>query len=266
MTSRIDAIASQIRACASGITDDDDAHDAAKAAAKAAGEVKMNTRETLMSQLCALSRDDKWTPGEIDGAAKLAVAKGNQTSKSMATFVSELKRVVKPGIRDDFDRLIEVRNAAMEAEREGDDKPCKAAWSRGYHVLLTGLVKPLEDGFVIFTVEGLQEHARACDPARDPDKVFKKLEGIREQLEAIYAVFQVDDIGAALDDLRYVKDSGAFRALAAPKPATTVMKPAPVAPVLSTAVENTVDDSAGAPLAGVCDWDAELESAMGLAA
>jgi hypothetical protein len=210
MQDRTSSIAAQIRYALDDLTKTMDAKTKVQADAKEAVDgvkgTEVNQREITLGELSVLSYDNDWTMQEIKIAAPL-VTKGNVSlHKSMATFLGEAKAAMHPDVREVFSTIVQVRDAAWQAEVEtlatnaASPAPIKKAFSRKYHFLLS-LLRQAADGVIYETVEECVSYAQSRDPDYDPERIAKRLTKIREDLETFYADFPVEGIQACVSRL-----------------------------------------------------------------
>jgi hypothetical protein len=264
--SRVSDIARAIhQTCTPILSADSDRRDAKDALANAT-DGATSVRESILGQIASMAHADNWTETEIKAATKLACAGINdQSEKTLATFISETRRVAHPLVRAHFGALVDLRNAAWDAEEnradKSEDAPIKRAFKRKYHFLLSGLCGAAQAGKVLETIEDAQEYARANDPDHDASKVLKRVQAMREELTDIMSSFPVEDLQAALDSLLGVSKEALEVARrehlrahgAAPQPSTapviqpvtTVVKPNKPAPKATPATQE-VEPAQGA--------------------
>lgn len=169
---------------------------------------EMGIREGIMAQVAQLSIQGNWTKAELKAATKAAIGQINdKDNKTLATFISEVRRAGLPGAREHFAALLDLRDKAWDAETEQKNldntapTPIRKAWARKYHFLLTGLLGAAEDGLILTTVDECVAYARDNDPAHNLDKIFAKIEAARKALADIYVDFPADDLGHVVDTL-----------------------------------------------------------------
>jgi hypothetical protein len=211
---RVSDIAAKIRGACIGIRQPDLERDEAQEALDEAREGTRSVREQIMVTVAALSAADQWTRGEITLACKSAVAMSNSAGdKALATFVSEIKSVANPKVRDQFPALLDLRDRAWNDERDAAkmadkknpvDEPCKKLWSRAYH-MLTAMARAAEDDVKFVTVDDVVAYAVANDPGLDAKKVANRLKAVVNTLQGIFVDFPHDDIKSCVEYLELVK-------------------------------------------------------------
>ena len=218
-TNRTRDIAQDILNNLKGIQGVDENYDIAKDAKDKADTAAKSQRESIMSTMARLSREQAWTAPEIKAACKLVEGGGEAAgsnapaievaNKAMRTFLSDVKRAISPLVRDSFETILAARNAAWDAEEaavaaakqiEGSGKPatpCKKLWGRRYHAL-NNMTKITEERVYTFaTADDVVRWAVDNDPDLDADKVEARLKKIIAQLEDLAVRFPVDELTEA---------------------------------------------------------------------
>lgn len=240
---QISDIARQIRGAVLPILAADADTKEAKDAAQNASQAGVSLRESIMVSLAALSQKGQWSEREVSTAAAKAAAGQNDkaTAQTITTFVGECKRAMKPMVRAHVPMLIDLRDAAWDAETEAWnlDKtnaptPLRKAFKRKYHMLIQ-LFDQAEQGNVFEDTASVIAFAETRDPALDYKAVKKRLDTIRKTLAQFYHDFPVDDIQLCVDTLNEVTD----KALKASRDEGTVpVKATPVVtPPITTRAE-----------------------------
>lgn len=263
---RISDIAAKIRGACLGINEPDEAKKALQDQLNEAASESRNARERIMLTVAQMSHDDRWTAGEITAACKHAVETGNkmQSDKALATFISEVKNVAHPDVREVFPDLVDLRDAAWNAETQelamadtGDKPPAplRKAFSRAYH-MLGAMVRAVKEGEAAFdTTEAVVAFAEARNPDHDPDRVAKRIEGIVKTLNAMFADFPHDDLKSCSEYLTLLKPEDLIAARktlmvttsqAGVLVSSTPVVTAPSTTVVATPSHNSVDPAAGA--------------------
>ena len=239
---RITEIANQLKSICAGANMDMSDHVDAKDAATVAGEKSNTTREGLMANVADLASAGKWTPKEVDLAAKQANEghANTKTKKAMETFVGELKSAAHPDVRDHFKALVSIRDEAWKAETEQLDMdpkafaPLRKAFKRNYHALIRAM-SAAKDGTLFMTKQDMVDYAIAHNPDHDAQAVFKRIAALQAQLAAFYVDYPADDLGAAADtlgkltynDLKLAQDARLEDTNPAPVVAPTVVPATP---------------------------------------
>jgi hypothetical protein len=178
--------------------------------------------------------------------------------KTLQTFSGEAKRAMHPAVRDDFADILAVRDEAWQAEVDAlaIDKaapcPIKKWAKRRYHALVY-LLREAADGNWLTTTDEVVAYATANDPDLNAEKMFAKVESLREQLQELYATFPVDDFGVAIDALNEVTKAhmevARNQKLGVPEPAKKApvqrRQPAPAKTAPTVVAESTNEDVSG---------------------
>lgn len=261
-TKRLSDIARAMHAALAPMLSADLARDAANEDLTAAKGEAVNAREGIMGVLAGAAAAGAWSAKEIEAAAKMAGQLGTnaETPKAVATFLGEAKRAMHPDVREEFADIVAVRNEAWDGEQGAKalDKdtatPIKKAFQRKYHLLVT-LLGEAGEGRFYTTADEVRAFAVSRDPDHDPEKVARRLEKIREQLEAFVVDFPVQDITDCVEFLRAIGEEELVAArhaklgsTPAPKPEkpTRPAKPAPVKPVATVVAAAEVEPAQGA--------------------
>ena len=251
---QINDIARQIRGAVLPILQADSDTKDAKEAAQNASQQGVSVREDIMLALAALSQKGQWSEREVSAAAARAASMSNsKDDKSLATFIGETKRAMHPLVRSHVPSLIDLRDAAWDAETEAwnlDKKntptPLRKAFVRKYHMLITMFGEAAE-GNVFEDTASVIAFAEAHDPSLDYKKVHKRLAKIKSDLAAFFHDFPVDDIQLCVDTLNEVTEKALKQSRegmvseAAPKATTVVAMPSP-APVEEHVEDEEVEE------------------------
>lgn len=232
---------------------------AAKDGVTTAQEGEGSQRESILCEVAALSSAGSWSVEEVQAATPIAVKKINnddRSAKTLATFISETRRVAHPMVRDIMPMLVSIRDAAWDKETEqkglnpDSPTPIRKAFKRRYHFLLTGLCGATAAGVSITTVEDAVAYARAKDPDHDAAAVLKRLTKLKEDLLSFYSDFPVDDIKAAADTLDDVAEEHLTAARMRRLADAAAMLPDPAtAPIPSAALKPLVGQPVTQPAA-----------------
>jgi SepF-like predicted cell division protein (DUF552 family) len=287
MTDREKDIARDIRGVCSSICPDldlvNDHKDAVDAIQGEKGSL-VTSKLQIMAQIAEMSSVGKWLPGEIKNAVAYAATTmsnaepGDRTAKSLATFLSEMKSVADPKVRDRFPTLLSCVETAWEAE-EADKKaelatPIRKWSSRKYHAVVN-VLRAVKDGKVTITQPSdVVAYAEENDPDHNAERVAKRLEALAKTLHGIFVDFGNEDIYRAqqyvasitVEDLltsRKVKLAEKAKAEREHKLANTpVPKPAPAPKSAPTPTPATTTAQTVEPAEGAFDLAAELDNVM----
>jgi hypothetical protein len=158
----------------------------------------------IMGQVAEMSSVDKWLPGEIKNAVAYAsttlsnAQPNDRAAKSLATFLSEMRQVADPKVRDRFPTILAAVETAWDAE--ANDKaaelptPIRKWQSRKYHALVS-VLRAVKDGKAnIVQPSDVVAYAEANDPDHNAERVAKRLEALANTLHGIFVDFGNEDI------------------------------------------------------------------------
>lgn len=219
---RISTIAHDIWRVCDGLSKDLNAIDVAKTNLDDSRDKGISKREEIMGAIAKLSHADSWTLPEIDAAAasasrmhvenitKIAKASGSNvtpSTKTMETFIGEIKHAAHPLVREHFDALVSIRDRAWNQETEqlqlnpAYPKPMRVAYLRKYHALTLGCFAAAEKGILFKTEDELVAHAVIHNPEHDAAKVHKKIMAMKATLEGYKMEFPCPDLNYVCDTL-----------------------------------------------------------------
>jgi hypothetical protein len=246
---RIKIVADQIRAVCEPIAATVLAENDAKKSVKRTSKEGITTRETIMAKLAKLSVEEQWTDDEIDGAATYIKSNADQTEKTVAVLVSQIKVAAKPLVRENFGSIITVINDAwaeeQDAKEAGLETPLRKLKARRYALVCHILVQIAEKKLApTFDADDLLAYAesKAEEKKIDAEKARKKIEAIVKQIDELHSVFPYEDLRAASANLRNIDVYDLEESRLKPKTLTARMEEAVSAPqFLQTAKQQQAD-------------------------
>lgn len=189
----------------------------AKIAHENAKDASGNAREKFLIEISEAADAGKWEGEYIDVALEKAKARRNdQKGSSIATFATDLRNAMRPGVRGNVRQMFatasEIWNAEAKA-KPGDKKPLRSAFQRRYHMVVGPMFEAAKGG-VILTGADMIERAEAKIRERELDhtKAWKALKAMHEQLVKFNTDFPgIDGIDMAKDflgELLYTEKDG----------------------------------------------------------
>jgi hypothetical protein len=209
---RVSNIAGQIRAAVSPVSISGQDNDEAKDAAKEASEENGRTREATFIALADLAHTGQWTNDEIEAAAAAAVAQSKvQGHKALATYIGEAKVAMRPGVRSQVSRLLDLRNTVWQEEEDlkaADPQAgtlFKDAFKRKQH-MLNAMMNETNAGRALVTASDVVAFAknRLEEQRLDTDKILKKINKLSSELTEVYRDYQHEDLAAAIGSLSQI--------------------------------------------------------------
>lgn len=263
---RQDEITHAIRRELNSVVDATDDESLAKEGLDAARKTTGSARETVMGTLAGVASANQWTANEIDaaGAFGLVEAAGNRKlPRSVATYLSELKRAMHPNVAPFFPAFVTLRDevwaaevAALKIDKDAP-APLKAAFGRSYHALnaILSVAKDAEYCEDAADVVALA-HARTAAQNADVERATGKLAAALALLAEVQAHHKSGELAAGIDMVAKAMEK--LAPTVAAKAVAPVVKPAPVvklAPVIAV----TADDEI---YSGVVDVHAAMDAIM----
>lgn len=203
-TSRIEAIAAQIKAACSPVLGVDRARLDAKEALNDAGDKATGTREAIMVALAHMSHAGGWTENETRAAAaKAASLSSNEKTSAIGTFIGETLRAMHPLSREHVPAIVALRDTLWADEAAGYalDKsaptPLRKAFVRQYHMMTT-MFKEATAGNLMLRPDQIIAYAEAHDPDMDPAKVLKAIKSLSEKVRGHYINFPLAELQEAI--------------------------------------------------------------------
>lgn len=231
----------------------------------AASNATNSLREKLLRDAAAISFASAWLDNDaiaagVDQAVtERNAADGNdKTPATIKTFSSQLKLAMDTRVRAVVPHIFDIGTQAWDAEGEmltADSdaaQPLRVAFKRRTHMLVTLLRQVREHGATFADADAIVAYGIACDPAKDDEKIAKKLAALRKTFDGFYSEFPlasfkaIDGFLATIKakDLREARD----KANAEPQPASNLRKPepAPQPQPASDAPTDIIADAIGA--------------------
>ena len=180
-----------------------------------------SARETFLIDLAGMAARNKWSEYAINSGIEKALEQRNDKDTSIRTFASEIKRACHPQARAHVQTFAKLASEVWDRETAQDKKlprPCRAAFARKYHMLQRMIGEAVDSGRVINTSHDCVQWALSLDPKRNPERMFKRLKALRDELHAIADEFPLDAIVESAEGLREVTLSDFKAALGAPRP------------------------------------------------
>jgi hypothetical protein len=266
ITDRIASIAAQIRgACVVIAPDVDMANEHRDEANRIAADLQVS-RIDIMSQVAGMSSAGSWTSGEVEKACQHAAKMSNaapedRSAKTVATFISEMRNVASPKVRDKFADILRVCNDVWQAEQddydnaEKEDKknvpmPVRKWRTRKYHLISQIARDVRADKFTDISPSGLIAYAIANDPDHDAERIERRLKAMRDQLQAMYDDFAYDDFKTMVD---FIADATAEVLKASRNEMLARSEPAQ-APIPVTVTATHITPVVSEPAEGACDF------------
>jgi len=249
ITPRISEIAAKIRGACLAIVEPHGQMVEHQDAVKELSGTLQATRLSVALEIAEMSSVDKWLPGEIEVAVKHAAKSSNdpdnedRSAKTLATFMSEMRVVASPKVRDLFPCILQSVEDAWDEETTllemADSKekasvptPVRKYASRKYHCVLQ-VTRAVKDGEASITsAQDVIDYCKANDPDHDEEKVEKRLKRIVEQLQQVYHDFGNDEIKTCVEYLETIsaKELLDSRRALHGEPVTPVVTQQPQAP------------------------------------
>jgi hypothetical protein len=204
---RISKVASHISTAFNGVlTKDGDRRDA-REVYQAASNDATSAREEQLIRIAKIAFDEHWSQYEVDEGTAQAINSRNAKDTSVNTYANEIKRACHPNARQHVGSLAKLANTVWDAENVADKKlprPLRAAFSRKYHLLQRMISEAIDNEHVLALSRDVVSFAIAHDPAKNPERMFKRFKNLREQLKTLADEFPLDELNESVENLRGV--------------------------------------------------------------
>jgi hypothetical protein len=267
VTARIADIAAKIRGACIQIGPHVDELGSLADTASAVREELQTSRLSIMASVADMSSAGAWTTGEIAKACARAAETGNaspgdKSAKSIATFISEMKNVASPKVRDRFAVILKVcesvwqdeedaRDSAPKDERKSVPMPVHKWRTRKYHLVSQVARDVNADKFTDITNDGLIAYAIANDPDHNAEAIERRLKSMRDQIQGMYDDFGYDEFQTVME---YLADATAAKLKASRDEMLARNQPAAPPSVVATPVVIPSPKGEVEPMVGAVDF------------